>query len=150
MSLLSPGSSSPLSAGSDSDDENSADDDPADSGDEEPAASSDEDTAEPTPPVGMCLELSYVEDEWHDVFVHSYDEDGSAWFIDAELGPDGNVNKEEDLNLFFEDITYHEMVQCSKAGCSENYQPIISRCQNCKAKLKSSFARKDWVPPVGK
>jgi hypothetical protein len=59
------------------------------------------------------------------------------------------VNKDEDLNLFSEDITYHEMVQCSKAGCSENYQPIISRCQNCKAKLKSSFARKDWVPPVG-
>ena len=77
MSLLSPGSSSPLFAGSDSDHENSADDDPADSGDEEPAASSDEDTAEPTPPVGMCLELSYVEveGEWHDVFVHSYDKD---------------------------------------------------------------------------
>jgi hypothetical protein len=56
----------------------------------------------------------------------------------------------EDLNLFFEDITYHEMVQCSKAGCSENYQPVISRCQNCQAKLKSFFARKDWVPPVGK
>ncbi len=114
MSLLSPGSSSPLLAGSDSDHENSADDDPADSGDEEPAASSDEDTAEPTPPVGMCPELSYVEGEWHDVFVHSYDEDGSAWFIDAELGPDGNVNKDEDLNLFFEDITYHEMVQAAR------------------------------------
>ncbi len=76
------------------------------------------------------------EGEWHDVFVHSYDEDGSAWFIDAELG---NVNKDEDLNLFFEDISYHEMVQCSKAGCSEKYQPIISRCQNCKAKLKSEI-----------
>jgi hypothetical protein len=48
----------------------------------------------------MCLELSYVEGEWHDVFVHSFDEDGSAWFIDAVLGPDGNVNKAEDLNLF--------------------------------------------------
>ena len=83
----------------------------------------------------MCVELSYVEGEWHDVFVHSYDEDGSAWFIDAELGPDGNINKDEDLNLFFEDITYHEMVQCSKAGCSENYQPVISRCQNCQAEI---------------
>ncbi len=98
--LLSPGSSSPLSAGSDSDYENSADDDPADSGDEEPVDNSDEDTAEPTPPVGMCLGLSYVEGEWHDVFVHSYDEDGSAWFIDAELGPDGNINKDEDLIYF--------------------------------------------------
>ncbi len=52
-----------------------------------------------------CLELSYVEGEWHDVFVHSYDEYDSAWFIDAELGPVGNINKDEDLNLFFEDIT---------------------------------------------
>jgi hypothetical protein len=56
-------------------------------------------TAEPT--VGMRLELSYVEGEWHDLFVHSYDEDGNAWFIDVELGPDGNINKDEDLNLFF-------------------------------------------------
>jgi hypothetical protein len=37
---------------------------------------SDNEPAESTPPAGMCREMSYGEGEWHDVMVHSCDEDG--------------------------------------------------------------------------
>ena len=46
---------------------------------------------------------TYMEGEWHDVFVTSYDEDGSAWFKGL-----GNGNSDT-LNLFFEDLEFHEL-----------------------------------------
>ena len=83
-----------------------------------------------------------MEGEWHDVFVTSYDEDGSAWFKGLENGNSGTPN------LFFEDLEFRELALCQKDGCCPDYQSVVGACRKCKKKLKSSYKKEEWIQPV--
>ena len=82
---------------------------------------------------------------WQDVRVHSYDDDGACWFTDLALGPEAKLDRVNDSSLFFEDITYRELVKCPSQHCSEDYQPLftnaaeglLNTCKICKTKLSS-------------
>ncbi len=107
------------------------------------------------PPIGMCMEISVHEGilsynfwhifVWNNVCVHSYDDDGACWFTDLALGPGAELDKASDSCLYFEDITFHELVKCSSQKCSEEYQPLLSNaaqgsvnnCKHCKMQLSS-------------
>ena len=57
----------------------------------------------------------------------------------------GHFDKASDSCLYFEDITFHELVKCSSQKCSEEYQPLysnaaqgsVNNCKHCNCKLMS-------------